>query len=169
MQFGPQSAGRLSPLQNCSGLISSYCDSSGAGGDRYEISSISEMTWSPVGATEIEQIDTISFHSNMMYYIFGVERVWPYPRIDCMCLAGTVLRRDTSRNGTARKSLHLVCRAAHRDRLVLHSSIGSRRSRRLAAGCIGRPMDSWPNELIYGFWCVWRARRRIWEWTRIMM
>lgn len=51
MQFGPQSAGRLSPLQNCSGLISSYCEMSGAGADRYDISSMSEMTWSPVGAT----------------------------------------------------------------------------------------------------------------------
>lgn len=44
MQLAPQSAGRLSPLQNCSGLISSYCDNSGAGGDKYEISSISEIT-----------------------------------------------------------------------------------------------------------------------------
>lgn len=44
MQFGPQSAGRLSPLQNCSGLISSYCEMSGAGADRYEISSMSEIT-----------------------------------------------------------------------------------------------------------------------------
>lgn len=44
IQFGPQSAGRLSPLQNCSGLISSYCDTSGAGGDKYEISSISDIT-----------------------------------------------------------------------------------------------------------------------------
>lgn len=51
MQFGPQSAGRLSPLQNCSGFISSYWEMSGAGADKYDISSISEMTWSPVGAT----------------------------------------------------------------------------------------------------------------------
>lgn len=34
MQFGPQSAGRLSPLQNCSGLISSYWEMSGAGADK---------------------------------------------------------------------------------------------------------------------------------------
>lgn len=51
MQLAPQLAGRLSPLQNCSGLISSYWDSNGAGGDKYEISSISDITWSPVGAT----------------------------------------------------------------------------------------------------------------------
>lgn len=44
MQFGPQSAGRLSPLQNCSGLISSYCEMSGAGADRYEISSMRDIT-----------------------------------------------------------------------------------------------------------------------------
>lgn len=44
MQLGPQSAGRLSPLQNCSGSMSSYCDISGAGGDRYEISSMREIT-----------------------------------------------------------------------------------------------------------------------------
>uniref|UniRef100_A0A1B0AMH4 Uncharacterized protein n=1 Tax=Glossina palpalis gambiensis TaxID=67801 RepID=A0A1B0AMH4_9MUSC len=44
MQFGPQSAGLLSPLQNCSGLISLYCDVNGAGADKYEISSIKEIT-----------------------------------------------------------------------------------------------------------------------------
>lgn len=52
MQLAPQLAGRLSPLQNCSGLMSSYCERSGVGGDRYEISSINEITWSPVGATK---------------------------------------------------------------------------------------------------------------------
>lgn len=44
IQLVPQLAGRLSPLQNCSGFISSYWDRSGAGGDKYEISSINEMT-----------------------------------------------------------------------------------------------------------------------------
>lgn len=57
IQLVPQSAGRLSPLQNCSGFISSYCDSSGAGGDKYEISSINDMTWSPVGATAVFVFD----------------------------------------------------------------------------------------------------------------
>lgn len=34
IQFAPQSAGRLSPLQNCSGFMSSYWDSNGAGADK---------------------------------------------------------------------------------------------------------------------------------------
>lgn len=52
MQFGPQSGGLLSPLQNCSGGISSICDRGGAGGDLYDISSIKLITWSPPGATK---------------------------------------------------------------------------------------------------------------------
>ena len=53
IQLGPQLAGLLSPLQNCSGLMSLYCDVKGAGGERYEISSMRDITWSPVGATVI--------------------------------------------------------------------------------------------------------------------
>lgn len=44
IQFCPQSGGRLSPLQNCSGGISSICDNGGAGGDTYEISSTKLIT-----------------------------------------------------------------------------------------------------------------------------
>lgn len=51
MQLAPQSAGLLSPLQNCSGGMSSICESGGAGGNVNEISSTREITWSPVGAT----------------------------------------------------------------------------------------------------------------------
>lgn len=51
MQLAPQSAGLLSPLQNCSGGISSIWESGGAGGKVKDISSTKEMTWSPVGAT----------------------------------------------------------------------------------------------------------------------
>lgn len=51
IQFSPQSGGRLSPLQNCSGGMSCNCEIIGAGGDTYEISSISEIKWSPPGAT----------------------------------------------------------------------------------------------------------------------
>lgn len=69
MQLVPQSAGRLSPLQNCSGLMSSYCERSGAGGDKYEISSIKEMTWSPVGATENEKQKC----SNLFHLVLIIE------------------------------------------------------------------------------------------------
>jgi len=51
MQLAPQSAGLLSPLQNCSGGMSLSCESGGAGGNVNEISSTREITWSPVGAT----------------------------------------------------------------------------------------------------------------------
>lgn len=43
MQFISQFGGRLSPLQNCSAGMSSICEIIGAGGDTYEISSISEI------------------------------------------------------------------------------------------------------------------------------
>lgn len=55
MQFSPQSAGLLSPLQNCSGSISLYCDSNGAGGDMYDISSIKLIICAPFGATVNEK------------------------------------------------------------------------------------------------------------------
>ena len=51
IQLAPQSAGLLSPLQNCSGGISASWDIGGDGGNVNEISSTNEMTWSPVGAT----------------------------------------------------------------------------------------------------------------------
>ena len=44
IQLAPQSAGLLSPLQNCSGGISSICDKGGEGGNVKEISSTSDMT-----------------------------------------------------------------------------------------------------------------------------
>lgn len=55
MQFAPQSAGLLSPLQNCSGGISSICDKRGDGGNVKDISSTKDITWSPVGATETKK------------------------------------------------------------------------------------------------------------------
>lgn len=51
MQLGPQSAGRLSPLQNWLWSMSSYWDKIGAGGETYEISSTRLIRWSPPGAT----------------------------------------------------------------------------------------------------------------------
>lgn len=65
-----------------------------------------------------------------------------YPRIGCMCSAGIIPRRDTNRNGTAKRSSHRVYHAGHHDRLALRFSIGSRKSHRLVARCIVRPMDS---------------------------
>lgn len=44
MQLAPQSAGLLSPLQNCSGGMSSICESGGDGGNVKEISSTSDIT-----------------------------------------------------------------------------------------------------------------------------
>lgn len=52
MQFMPQFGGRLSPLQNCSGGMSCSCESNGDGADTYDISSISDIKWSPPGATK---------------------------------------------------------------------------------------------------------------------
>ena len=54
-QFGAQSAGLLSPLQNWSGEMSFSCDIGGAGGDTYEISSIKDIRWSPEPTTGIQR------------------------------------------------------------------------------------------------------------------
>lgn len=51
MQLGPQSGGRLSPLQNWLWSMSSYWERIGAGGDTYDISSTKLIRWSPPGAT----------------------------------------------------------------------------------------------------------------------
>ena len=60
MQFCAQFGGRLSPLQSCSGGTSSICERSGAGAETYEISSMSDIKWSPPGATGREEDKLIS-------------------------------------------------------------------------------------------------------------
>lgn len=182
MQFGPQSAGRLSPLQNCSGLISSYCEMSGAGADRYEISSIREITWSPVGATvsvwwewcevRMERECVWYDHTKKCDYALRlvpkayvkanpINNCINYLRIDCKCSAGTALRRGTDKTGTARKFSHRPYPAARPDRPVLRFSTDWRRLRHLAAGYIARPTDSIPTESPFFF--VSRAARYVQE------
>lgn len=64
-----QSAGLLSPLQNSSGDSSCICESGGAGGELYDISSTKLMTWSPVGATGSETVTRLGDYD----FIFSME------------------------------------------------------------------------------------------------
>lgn len=149
IQLAPQLAGRLSPLQNCSGLISSYCDSNGAGGDKYEISSISDITWSPVGATISRYHKNTPNTKNQMLEIY-YRAYWKicvcnYLRTDCMCWAGTIPPHDTSRIGMAKRFWHPAFVAICPDRWFEHFSIDSRRLHHRAADYIVHPMDSIPT------------------------
>jgi len=73
MQLAPQSAGLLSPLQNCSGGMSSICESGGAGGNVNEISSTREITWSPVGATVNNKTWLLILEENCVWNCNGKE------------------------------------------------------------------------------------------------
>lgn len=148
IQFGPQSAGRLSPLQNCSGLISSYWEMSGAGADKYDISSISEMTWSPVGATVNGRVPYITLWEGEKEPTSGLKMRDIYPKSGCKCSVGTALRRGTNRNGKARISWRQPCLVGRLGPPVWRFSIGLRKWRRRVADYIGHPMDSWPRFIV---------------------
>lgn len=78
IQFCPQLLGLLSPLQNCSGFMSSYCERGGAGAAIYEISSIKLSRWSPFGATIAKRKKMIKFTLLFIYFLVSVPKYLSY-------------------------------------------------------------------------------------------